>query len=188
MQAKESTWPREFLKPTLKRNKFYREARRQSLQFLQKNRMYMNEEDTKENDMMRMALHAICTQMSAKEGFKKIDEEAVSAIFKEYKQLNDGPMPGKTVVEAVDMNMLTDDMKSKALDAVNLIKIKSREMDKSKADLALQGHEPVASPPASLEALLASLVIVSYEGRNVAIFDVPGACLHKITGEFVNTV
>ena len=38
--------------------------------------------------------------------------------------------------------------------------------------------DSVASPTVSLEAFLTTLLIDAQEGRNVAIFDVPGAYLH----------
>ena len=173
------------------------------MQFLQKNRIFLDEEK-RDNKMMDKALRIIFTQMSAKQGFKTVGEQAVAAIFKEYKQLNDGPMPGKPVVQAVDTNTLTDEMKSKALDAVNLIKIKRDGKIKGRSCLNgskqrkyLKQYESVTSPTASLEGLLASLVIDAFEEREVAIFDVPGAYLHakflqeklvlmRVKGEFVD--
>jgi len=41
------------------------------------------------------------TQMSAKRGIKKFGERAVAAMIKEFKQIHEGPMPGKPVVRPV---------------------------------------------------------------------------------------
>ena len=42
----------------------------------------------------------------------------------------------------------------------------------------LKQDESVASPTASLESIITTLLIDAHEGRDVAIFDVPGAYLH----------
>ena len=64
-----------------------------SIQFMQRNgKETDNHKDN--NGVMQTSINVLFTQMSAKEGFKKVGEEAIAAIFKEYKQLNDGPMPG----------------------------------------------------------------------------------------------
>ena len=52
---------------------------------------------------MQTVLNIIFTQMSAKAGFKKFGQAAISAMFKELKQLNDGPIPGKPVISPVNV-------------------------------------------------------------------------------------
>ena len=42
----------------------------------------------------------------------------------------------------------------------------------------MKDDENYASPTASLESIVTTLVIDAYEGRDVAIADVPGAYLH----------
>ena len=42
-------------------------------------------------------------------------------MIKELKQLNNGAMEGKPVVVPIDANILSEEDKRKALDAVNLI-------------------------------------------------------------------
>ena len=37
-----------------------------------------------------------------KKGIKNLEERAVAAIFKEYQQLNDGPMPGNPVLGQIN--------------------------------------------------------------------------------------
>ena len=42
----------------------------------------------------------------------------------------------------------------------------------------LKHGETIPSPTASLEAIIGTLLIDAKEGRDVAIFDIPGAYLH----------
>ena len=46
---------------------------------------------------MRVATNVMFTQMQATTGFKFFGEKAVAAMFKELKQLEHGPMPGKRI-------------------------------------------------------------------------------------------
>ena len=73
---------------------------------------------------MRKAMHILLTQMSAKKGFKKHGMKAIDAIFHQFKQFNDGVMPGKPVIAAVNPDDLSRETKNRALEAVNLIKEK----------------------------------------------------------------
>ena len=66
----------------------------------------------------------IFTQMNAKKGIKLFLERAITAMFKEYKQLTDGPMTDKPVVAPFDPDGLTPLDRKKTLEAVNLIKEK----------------------------------------------------------------
>ena len=50
------------------------------------------------NNMLR----AMFTQVSAKEGIRRWGDKAIAAIIKELRQLQEGAMPGKPVIEAVD--------------------------------------------------------------------------------------
>ena len=75
--------------------------------------------------------------------------------------------------------------KKKALEAVNLIKVKRCGKIKgrtcangSRQRNFIKAEDNFASPTASLEPILATLVIDAYEGRDVAVADVPGAYLH----------
>ena len=141
----------------------------------------------------------ICfTQMSAGKGIKLYGAKAVAAMFKEYKQLDDLKVLGR-----LNPDLLTPEQKRNALRAVNLIKIK--RCGKVKGRTCANGspqrkyipREEATSPTLSMEALMGLLLINAYEGRDVAIFDVPGAYLHakipdskfailKIEGEFVD--
>jgi len=137
------------------------------------------------NCHMNRATGVLFTQMSAKKGIKKFGERAIAAMIKEFKQIHEGPMPGKPVVRPVDPHTLSLEQKKQALEAVTLIKEKRSGMLKGrtcangkKQKLFLKENESYSSPTVSLEGLLASLVIDVVEKRNVAIFDVPGAYLH----------
>ena len=184
----ESNWSDDLTNAPILTNKRSIEAKARSIQFLQKARILITEDAIDEcsaNDPMKTAINVVFTQMSARQGFKQVGEEAVAAMIKEYKQLNNGPMPGKPVVEAIDTDTIPREELTKALDAVNLIKlkrcgkVKGRScLNGSKQRRYLKPDESVASPTVSLEALMSTLVIDAHEKRDVAIFDVPGAYLH----------
>jgi len=50
--------------------------------------------------------------MSAKRGIKTFGERAVAAMIKEFKQIHEGPMPGKPVVRPVDPHTLSSEQKT----------------------------------------------------------------------------
>ena len=73
------------------------------------------------------SISCVFTQMSAQQGIKKHSEKAVTAIYKELKQLNDGAMDkGRQLSHPsplkISLNRTRD--KGQALEAVNLIKEK----------------------------------------------------------------
>ena len=130
-------------------------------------------------------LGVLFTQMSANRGIKLFGERSVAAIFKELKQLNDGVLPGNPVIVPIDIESLTEEDKRKSLEAVNLIKVKRCGKIKGRTctNGSCQRHfvkaeENFASPTASLESILTTLIIDAYEEKNVAVADVPGAYLH----------
>ena len=91
-------------------------------------------------------------------------------------------MPGKKVVTVIDPDILSAEDKSRALNAANFIKqkrdgtIKGRKWyDGSKQKRYLVNDESVASPTVSLESLFTTLVIDTYEERDIATFNIPGA-------------
>ena len=111
----------------------------------------------KRRELLRKAVGIVLTQMSAEKGFKRFGERAVSAMIKELKQLDDGPMPGKRAVAPVNPDTLSKDEKSKALEAVNLIKekrdrkIKGRNCaNGAKQRKYVKDGEIISSPTASL--------------------------------------
>ena len=73
-------------------------------------------------EMMNKALGIIfAQQISAKRGIKKFDERAVSALVKEFTQLDQVAFPGKAVVEPIEANLLSAEDRASALEAVNII-------------------------------------------------------------------
>jgi len=153
---------------------------------------------------MSRAVGILLTQMSATEGIKKHGEKAIAVLVKEFKQLDEGPMEGKKVVEPLTYNSLTKKEKKEALDAINLIKekrdgsLKGRSCaNGAKQRRFLKGDEVYSSPTVSNESLLTTSVIDAVERRDVATADVPGAYLHaefpkdkkvilRLTGIFVD--
>ena len=82
------------------------------------------------------------------------------------KQLNDGAMPGKPVVEPISFTDLTEKDRSEAHKAVNLIKEKRYGKLKGRtcANGSRQRHfvrseDDFSSPTASLESILMTLLI-----------------------------
>ena len=63
------------------------------------------------------------SQMLAKVGIQKLGQKVVSAMIKEFTQLNERVVTGKPVVVPIDTSTITEE-KRKALYAVNLIKEK----------------------------------------------------------------
>ena len=51
-----------------------------------------------------LAHDVMFTQMSGKKGIEKFGEISVAAMFKEYQQFNDGPMPGNLVFGPIDID------------------------------------------------------------------------------------
>jgi hypothetical protein len=141
---------------------------------------------TKAEGFHRAAVDVMFTQMSAKRGMKLFGERAVAAMFKEFAQMDNGAVDGKPVFAPQDYSKMTNDEKLKTLEAVNLIKekrdgtIKGRSCaNGSKQRKYLKEGESVASPTVSTEANLSTLVIDAFEGRDVAVYDVPGAFLQS---------
>jgi hypothetical protein len=64
------------------------------------------------------------SQITAKAGIKRFGDKAVAAMLQEFKQLNEGAVPGKPVFGTVDPSTLNREEKKRALEAVNLIKKK----------------------------------------------------------------
>ena len=134
---------------------------------------------------IKASVNVMFTQMKATRGFKLFGERAVAAMIKELKQLEEGPMPGKKVVTAINPDTLYAEDKAKSLDEVNLIKQKRDVTIKgrtcavgSKQKRYLGKDESVASPTVSLESLFTNLVIDAHEEHDVATCVIPGAYLH----------
>jgi hypothetical protein len=151
-------------------------------QFLMMKEKY---DKTTDFDNYQMIANSVMfTQMNAKKQIKLFGERAVAAMFKEFRQMNEGPMPGKPVFGLQDTSKLTPLQKKMTLEAVNLIKekrcgkIKGHTCaNRSKQKRYLKTDESVYSPTVSTEALLATLIVDAKEKRDIAIYDIPGAYL-----------
>ena len=130
-------------------------------------------------ELKDIAVNACFTQMSARKGTEQFGQLAVAAILKEYKQLDD-----LLVFGAVCPESMSDQERKRALRAINLIKLKrcGKVKGRTCADASVQrgyiAKEDSSSPTISLQALFATWIIDSIEGRKVQTFDVPGAYLH----------
>ena len=64
----------------------------------------MREQDATQETYMQTACNVIFTQMNANTGLKNYGQPAVASMVKEFKQLNEGVVPGNPVVVPVDVN------------------------------------------------------------------------------------
>ena len=120
----------------------------------------MNEEYGNNGALYYRVFNAMFAQMSATKGVKKFGEVRVAVVVKEVTQLTNGANPSKhqPVVEPIDPDTLSDEDKTKALDAVNMIEEKRDSCVKgqtcangSKQRSYLSYRETVQSPMISLE-------------------------------------
>ena len=145
--------------------------------------------------LMRKVKHVVLTQMSAYKGFKIDKERSLAAMFKELKQLNDGPMKGKRVIAPIDPNKLTDAQKKRALESIHLINFKRNGIVKGrtcangkKQRQYVRVEDILSSPTSSLESIIYTLVRDAYERRYVVTLDIPGAYLHALWPEDTEVV
>jgi len=136
------------------------------------------------------------TQMMASQGIRKHGQRAVDALFSEFHQLDD-----KTVFDPMDASLLSKAQKKAALWAMNLIKekrsgdLKGRTCANGSQQRTMYTKEETTSPMVSTDALMISLMIDTFERRDVATANVVGAYLNAemldfvllcLTGETVN--
>ena len=108
-----------------------------------------------------LSLKVMFTQMNANKGINLFGERAIANIFREYKQLYDGPMPGKPLVAPFNTDGITPLYRKKTLEALNLIKekscgnIKGRTWENgSKQRKYLKPDESIYSPTCSTKELM----------------------------------
>jgi hypothetical protein len=95
------------------------------------------------------------------------------------------------VYEALDSRLLTTAQRRGALRAINLIKkkydgtLKGRTVADGSVQRSLYDKADTASPTVATDALLLSIIIDAYEGRDVATPDVAGAYLKAYMDDFV---
>ena len=86
---------------------------------------------------MKVATNFTFTQMSAKADIKIIEEKAVAAMIREFRQIDKGPMQYKTVITLIDLDTLSFKDKKRALEVVNLIK--ENMFEKMKGKICVHG-------------------------------------------------
>ena len=112
-------------------------------------------------------------------GIKKHGEEAVTAILKEFGQLEHMKM-----FRPRHKRELTREQLSKAMRIITVIKekrsgvLKGRSCVGGRSQPAYISKEEAASPTTALESLLITLLINAWEERDVATADVVGAYLN----------
>ena len=120
------------------------------------------------------------TQMSFREGLRRHGKAAEAALMAEFAQLED-----LGVYEAVNARFLTRAQRRAALRAINLIKekrcgkIKVRTVADGRSQRSLYDKSVTASPTIATDALMLSIIIEAYEGRDVATADIAGAYLRR---------
>lgn len=135
--------------------------------------------------MNRYITGFMMTQMSATKGIKLHGQKAIDALMVEFQQLHD-----MNVFEGMDPTLLSARQKRSALRAINLIKEKrcGRMKGRSVADGSTERERyagvNTSSPTVSTNALMMSMLIDAWEGRDVACADVPGAYLHADMDSF----
>ena len=140
------------------------------------------------NEIRRKLFDVCYTQMQAKTGIKKHGQRAVAAMLKEYMQLT-----SMEVMGFIKYDDLTTEQKKKALRAISLIKekrngiLKGRTVADGRGQRGYVTKEESASPALYLDPFVVSLIIDAFEGRDVGLFDVPGAFLQAIfpDGKFI---
>ena len=136
--------------------------------------------------LQRAVTGFIFNQMSAKAGIKKHGRRAVEVLYNEFLQLNN-----KDVFEALNASSLSKEEKQGALRAINLVKekrdgsLKGRTVADGRKQRDLYDKADTTSPTVSVDALLLTLIVDAYEGRDVAICDIAGAYLNALMDEFV---
>jgi Reverse transcriptase (RNA-dependent DNA polymerase) len=126
------------------------------------------------------------TQMSFKQGLKQYGRAAEEALMKEFAQLQD-----LNVYEPVNARLLTPEQRKGALRAINLIKekrngiLKGRTVADGRIQRPLYEKSETASPTIATDALMLSIIVDAYEGRDVATADIAGAYLKAYMDDFV---
>ena len=126
------------------------------------------------------------TQMNIREGIRQFGERAIEVLANEYSQLDD-----LGVFKPEDAEILTIAQKKAALYAIDLIKhkrcgkVKGRTVADGRKQRTLFEKHDTSSPALSLEGYIASLVIDTTEGRDIATTDVAGAFLKADMPDFV---
>jgi hypothetical protein len=155
-----------------------------------KKRAKMNKKTGKGKVVIKDTFKKLCAlcfnQMSAKKGIKKHGQDAINVILKEYKQLHDLGVFKPRFKKDLEQQQIKN-----CLRLITVVKekrngiLKGRAVADGRPQRAYIPKEDAASPAVSLESLILSLMIDSYEGRDVATADVAGAFLKGDMPDFV---
>ena len=126
-------------------------------------------------------------QMSMKRGLKEFGEDGYIAVRKEMQQLHD-----RKVMQPIKRKDLTPAQKREALGYLMFLKKKRNGTVKGRG--CADGHkqrayitkEESTSPTISTEAVFLTAVVDAWEGRKVAVLDVPGAFMQVDMDETVH--
>jgi hypothetical protein len=141
---------------------------------------------TDQDSHFKFIFEWVMTQMTAKAGLEKHGEFAETALLKEFSQHQD-----LDVWEILDPATLTYEQRKGALRAINLIKekrngdLKGRTVADGSKQRGMYPKSETASPTVSTVALLLTILVDAYEGRDVATCDVAGAYLKASMKDFV---
>ena len=126
------------------------------------------------------------TQLSFREGLRRYGRDAEVALLKEYAQFDD-----YNVYEPLNATLLTPEQRRSALRAIELITEKRSGLLKGRTCVDGRPQRPfydklaTSSPTIATDALILSIMIDAYEGRDVATADVQGAYLNAFMRDFV---
>jgi hypothetical protein len=128
----------------------------------------------------------VLAQMSAKAAIRQHGKVAEDALLAEFSQMQD-----LTVYEPIDPTSLTREQKRMALRAINLVqqkrcgRFKGRTVADGRPQRNLYDKSETASPTATMDALLLTILIDAYERRDVGTADIVGAYLKAQMDDFV---
>lgn len=144
-------------------------------------------EATRDNDDDKYGTILETSQMNMRQGLKMFGQAGVEAVKKEMKQLHD-----RKVMQVKHPTELTSQQKKEALAYLMFLKrkrggmIKGRGCADGRKQRAYTAKEDAASPTVATEAVFLTAVIDAMEGREVAVFDVPGAFMQADMDELVH--
>jgi len=153
-------------------SKVYEQNVREELSKLKRNQRYCR------NHLHRNLVGMCMTQMSAHKGIKVYGERALTAMAKEYSQLDD-----LSVFKPRHSRELSAAEKKSALNVIDLIKekrcgrIKGRAVVDGRGQRGLYDKGETSSSALTLEAFISTLAIDAAEERDVATADIAGAFL-----------
>ena len=126
-------------------------------------------------------------QMSMKRGMREFGEEGYTAVRKEMQQLHD-----RKVMQSIKRKDLTPTQKREVLGYLMFLKkkrngtVKGRGCVDGRKQRAYITKEESTSPTISTEAVFLTAVVDAWEGRKVAVLDVPGAFMQVDMDETVH--